>query len=82
MKKSPAQVTRRCNGFDAYDGCKYIDSNRLPADRVIAAGPETESEVTLQGYLAHEKTPPPPGTPKDPRHRPTVGSEGVAFSYK
>ena len=37
---------------------------------------------TLQGYLAHKKTPTPPGPPKDPRHRPTVGSEGGAFPYE
>ena len=28
----------------------------------------------LQGYLAHEKMPTPLRPPKDPRHRPTVGS--------
>ena len=28
----------------------------------------------IQGYLSHEKTPTPLGTPSDPRHRPTVGS--------
>ena len=36
----------------------------------------------LHGYLAHEKTPAPLETPKDPTHRPTVGSWGVAFSCK
>ena len=30
--------------------------------------------ITMQGYLAHKKTPTPLGPPKDPRHRPAVGS--------
>jgi len=30
--------------------------------------------ITLQGYLAHKKTPTPLPTPYDPRHRLTVGS--------
>ena len=29
---------------------------------------------SLQGYLAHKKTPIPLGQPYDPRHSPTVGS--------
>ena len=33
----------------------------------------------LQGYLAHQKTSTPIGTPSDPVHRPTVGSEVGAF---
>jgi len=37
---------------------------------------------SLQGYLAHKKTPTPLGPPYDPRHRPTVGSSGGAFSYE
>ena len=28
----------------------------------------------LQGYLAHQKMPTPLGPPRDPTHRPTVGS--------
>ena len=36
---------------------------------------------TVQGYLAHNKTPPPLGPPQGPRHRLTVGSYGGAFSY-
>ena len=36
----------------------------------------------VQGYLAHTKTPTPLGPPKDPRHRPTVGSSGGAVSYR
>ena len=36
----------------------------------------------IQGNLAHKKTPTPLGPPKDPRHRPTVGSRGEAFSYE
>jgi len=35
---------------------------------------------TLQGCLAHKKTPTPLGTPWEPRHGPTVGSYGGAFS--
>ena len=38
--------------------------------------------LLLQGSLAHKKTPTPLGTPYDPRHRPTVGSQGDAFSYE
>ena len=30
--------------------------------------------LSLQGYLAHKKTPTSLGSPQDPRHRPTVGS--------
>ena len=37
---------------------------------------------TLQGYLAYKKTPTPLGPPQDPRHRPTAGSLGGAFSYE
>ena len=36
----------------------------------------------LQGYLADKKPPPPLGPPQEPRHGPTVGSYGVAVSYK
>ena len=36
----------------------------------------------LQGYLAHKKPPPPLGPPWETRHGPTVGSNGVAFSYQ
>ena len=35
----------------------------------------------LQGYLTHKKMPNPLGPPYDPRHRPTVGPKGDAFSY-
>ena len=35
-----------------------------------------------QGYLAHEKMSNPLGIPKSPGHSPTVGSYGVAVSYK
>ena len=44
------------------------------------ADPETLKEV--QGYLAHVKTLTPLGPPSDPRHRPTVGSKGDAFSHE
>ena len=40
------------------------------------------TERDVQGYLAHKKTPPSLGPPQDPRHRPTVGSYGGAFSYE
>ena len=30
--------------------------------------------LLLQGYLAHQKQPPPPGTPYDPRHSHSIGS--------
>lgn len=52
--ESFGQVTRRCYGFDAYDGCKYIDSNRLPADRDISAGPEDESEEDFTNRITSE----------------------------
>ena len=40
-----------------------------------------ESEYPLEGYLAHERLPPPPlGPPQEPRHGPTVGS--YCFLYE
>ena len=42
---------------------------------------EISSTVHVQGHLAHKKTPIPLGPPWDPRNRPTVGSQGGAFSY-
>ena len=36
----------------------------------------------VQGYLAHKKTPNPLWPPYEPRHRSTVGSQGIAFSYE
>ena len=39
-------------------------------------------EKRLQGYLAHKKATTPLGPPQDPRHSPSVGSEGVAVSYE
>ena len=36
---------------------------------------------SVQGYLAHKKMPTPPGSPREPRHSPTVGSYGLAVSY-
>jgi len=42
----------------------------------------THGPVHVEGYLAHEKSPTPLGHPQDPRHRSTVGSQGVAFSYE
>ena len=38
--------------------------------------------VSLQGYLARKKTPTLLGPPQHPRHRPTVGFWGGAFSFK
>jgi hypothetical protein len=36
--------------------------------------------LTVQGYLAHQKKPPPPTGPSEgPRHMPTVGSQAEAF---
>jgi hypothetical protein len=34
----------------------------------------------VQGHLAHKKTPTPLGPPYDPRHWPTVGSQGAVSS--
>ena len=36
----------------------------------------------LRGYLTYKKTHPPLGPPYEPRHGPSVGSYGVAVSYK
>jgi len=36
----------------------------------------------LGGYRGYAKTPDPLGPPQDPRHRPTVGSLGGAFSCR
>ena len=45
--------------------------------------PMAKSTVSkVQGYLAHKKQPPPPGLSYCPRHGPTAGSEGGAFSYE
>ena len=41
--------------------------------------------IPIQGYLAHNKPPPPLGPPQGPRHIPTVGflmSEVPLFSYE
>ena len=51
-------------GEDLYIG---IAINRLTAETRC-------HQRTLQGYLAHMKTPSRPGPPWDPRNRPTVGS--------
>jgi len=45
------------------------------------AGPQP-SRQRLQGYLAHEKQPPPLGPPKDLRYSPTVGSWEGVVSYE
>ena len=42
----------------------------------------SSTRTTVQGYLAHKKTPPPLGPPYNPRHGYTVGSYGVAVSYE
>ena len=36
----------------------------------------------VQGYLAHEKTPLPLGSPQVPRHKANVGSYGGSGSYE
>ena len=38
--------------------------------------------VSVQGYLAHKKQPPPPGPPQGPRHTRTVWSCGRLVSYE
>jgi hypothetical protein len=43
---------------------------------------DSERVYRIQGYLAHKKQTTLPGPPKDPRHRPTVGSWGGALSYE
>ena len=35
----------------------------------------------IRGFLAHKTTPTHLGLPQDPRHRPTVGSQGGGGSY-
>ena len=47
---------------------------------VLGGGRGFSCEVSLQGYLTHKKTSIPVGPPSDPTHRPTVESEGGAFS--
>ena len=47
-----------------------------------ARAPWEPLQAELQGYLAHKKLPTPLGLPQGPRHGPTVGSYGVAVSYK
>jgi len=42
----------------------------------------TSLPFRVHGFLAHKKIPIPPGLPQDPRHKPTVGSQGVLFSYE
>ena len=49
------------------------------AERPCVKEPYWWRSLAVQGYLAHKKTPTPPGPPYDPRHRPTVGSWGIAF---
>ena len=46
-----------------------------------ASDPPSETGTDLQGHLAHKKMPPTLGPPQDPRHRPTVGSQGEAVSH-
>jgi len=53
--------------------------------KVIFEGPSSEAHGVhamgnVQGYLAH-KNPAPLGPPQGPRHSPSVGSKGAAFSY-
>ena len=40
-----------------------------------------KSQTSLE-YFARDKTPTPLGTPYEPRHRPTVGSQKSAFFYE
>ena len=42
----------------------------------------TSPTSPVQGYLAHKKTPSPLGPSYYPKHRPTVGSLGDAFSIE
>ena len=46
----------------------------LPDRTAVVRRGSVLGEVHIQGYLAHKKTLTPLGPPKDPRHRPTVGS--------
>ena len=41
-----------------------------------------EAPMSLQGYLAHKKPPPPLGPPYGRRHRATVRSYGESVSYE
>ena len=43
--------------------------------------PFTPNTADVQGCLANKKTPTPLGHSQAPRHRPSAGSWGVAFSY-
>ena len=54
------------------------DKKRPPHSALAHAVPHFPRDPAvgrcLQEYLAHKKTPTPQGPPRDPRHRPTVGS--------
>ena len=53
-----------------------VDRRYLNSRGLVIIGdlsPATYS-VSVQGYLAHKRTPTPLGPSYDPRHRPTVGS--------
>ena len=56
------------------------DLAHLPPSDGVRGCRAQHVDVHLQGYLAHKKMPTPLGPPTDPRHRPTVGSYGGAFS--
>ena len=53
----------------------HLQSATLSTSSLIRnTRPRGPYKDNLQGYLAHEKTPPPLGPSQGPRDRPTVGS--------
>ena len=55
-------------------GMRSSSSRWQPHLLTLVRWPERPSCNSVQGYLAHKKTPTPLRPPWDPRHRPTVGS--------
>jgi hypothetical protein len=61
-------------------GYQIIRSGTLPEPDGVRGSPS--ASLPVQGFLAHKKTPMPLGPPYDPKHGPTAGSSGGAFSCK
>ena len=57
---------------------KYKIKQRSVQMRSVDLG----TREAVYGNLVHKKPSNPLGPPQDPRHRPTVGSQGGAFSYE
>ena len=68
---------------EAY-GLLGVECNSLEIENagLTGGGGDLFGTSGLQGYLARKKMPIPLGRPWEPRHRPTVGFQGGAFSYE